>query len=132
MRAIPFFALLAGFAILLSGCAQSLEKAVVGKYRAEVDVSGLPEKEKKMAEQISAFIGNVTYEIKEGGKSTATIMGQPQEGQWTLEGSTLTVKPAQGEPVKFKVEEGGKKLVPDLTEEQNKMMQGAKIWFKKE
>lgn len=127
-------ALIAGLfvtlALVFAGCAANLEKAVIGKYRGEIDISGVDAKNKQVAEMGAAMMKGITFEIKEGGK--AAVSGVPDEAKWTLEGTKMTVTPTKGEKLIFTVEEGGKKLVPELTKDQNKMLEGAKIWFKKE
>lgn len=119
-------------ALFVAGCGVNLEKAVVGKFRGEIDISGVDAKEKAAAEMGATMLKGFTFDIKEGGKATMTGMGMNEEGTWKLEGTKLTITNKSGKPQTFNVEDGGKKLVPEMTAEEAKVFQGAKIWFKKE
>lgn len=132
MRRVHVFAAFAALAVLLAGCAANLEKAIIGKFRGEIDVSAVPASDKAAAEMGATMMKGITFELKEGGKAAMTAMGMNEEGTWKLEGNKLTISGKRGDPMKLVVEDGGKKLVPEMTEDQSKMFKGAKVWFKKE
>ncbi|MBN9503233.1 MAG: hypothetical protein J0H02_15765 [Armatimonadetes bacterium] len=90
---------------LLVGCGGSLEKKVVGSWKADISKSdfsnaGKTEADKKMAEEI---MKTVTLELKED-KSFELVIMFPLKGTWSLNGNKLSLKPAEGEKASF----GGK------------------------
>ena len=132
MRRLITFAVLCTLSIVIVGCSQSLEKAIVGKYGMEVDTSGASEKDKAGAEMAKAFMKDMSLEIKEGGKAEMAVMGQKMPGTWKLDGNKLTVTPDKGgNAAKLIVEDGGKTLKPDPADSKD-MPPGIKVAFKKQ
>jgi len=132
MQRVLIASLFMAVMLFVAGCGANLEKAIVGKFRGEIDISGVAAKDKAAAEMGATMLKGFTFEIKEGGKAAMSGMGMNEEGTWKLEGSKLTITNKSGKPQKFDVQDGGSKLVPDMTADEAKMFQGAKIWFKKE
>lgn len=132
MRRLLTFAVLCALTLVVAGCTQSLDKAIIGKYTVEIDTSGVSDKDKATAEMMKAFMKDMSFEFKEGGKAEMTLMGQKMAGTWKLTENKLTVSPEKGgNEAKLIVEDGGKTLKPDQSGA-NDMPKGVNISFKKQ
>ncbi len=118
---------------MLLGCGASLEDALPGKYRAEADISGVAPEFQDQARAASAMISGVKIEIrKDKSLSFNAPMGQ-SEGTWAIENGEVTISLSNGGRFpKLRPEEGGHRLVPVFSESEQKALQGARIWLKKE
>lgn len=127
MRALVIFAV----ALVLVGCGGNLEKAVVGKWKFDIDTSSLKPEEKQAAEFGKAFLAMVTVELKDDKTMSISAMGQDQKGTWKLDGNTITINGPDGKPMVGKVIDGGDKI--ELTDMgTNDDMKGAKAFLVKD
>jgi hypothetical protein len=130
-RHIWFVIVIAG--LLAGACGPNLEKAVVGKYVAEIDSSNMKGEEKAQAEMMAAFMKGITMELKEDKTAVMSAMGQTKSGTWKLEDKKVVVT-VEGEkdPGVFFVEDGGETLVADAESMEMGDMKGARLLFKKD
>ena len=132
MRRFITFTVLCALSVVISGCSQSLDKAIIGKFKASVDSSKVSEKDKPMAEMMKVFMKDTSLEIKEGNKAELTALNRKLAGTWKLDGNKLTVTPEQGQnPMKLIVEDGGKTLKPDPVEAKD-LPKGLDVRFDKQ
>lgn len=120
-------------AALLFGCSVDLEKAVVGRYRAEVDLSGVSEKMKTEAERAATMLSGVSVEVKEDKKVSVSAANMTMDGTWKIEDGQLILEMKDGPNFPpFRIEEAGRILRPAFSEEETSRMAGARIWLKRE
>lgn len=120
MKKILAATLLVGF--LLAGCAQSLDKQIVGSWKADTaksEFTGEKMKDENAKKMAMALLETVTIEIKED-KTFTMNMIFPIEGTWTLTGDKLMLTPTKkpGETVSF----GGKENMDFTVEAGGKSM----------
>jgi hypothetical protein len=132
MRMAFWAALAIAAAAFLIGCSVDLEKAVVGRYRAEVDISGIAAEHKSQALNAAAGIQGLAVEFRPDKTFSAELGPMRFEGTWKIEERVLVATATTGEFPKLSIEEGGKKLVPVFSESERKGLAGAEIWLKKE
>ena len=132
MRPICLSSLCFGLVLVLYGCAVPLEKAIVGRFHGDADLSGLDKSMKAYEKQILTGIKEATIEIQEGGKATVNGNGQNFDATWKLEEKNLILTLSKlNETQRFEVSEGGNKFTAVSTKD-HPIAAGLKVWFKKE
>lgn len=130
MKKFACFSLMVILALTLIGC-QGLEKKIVGKYKVNVDTSGMPADKKAMADAAKSMLSGMTLELKADKTSEMTMGTNKQAGTWKLTGDEVEITAGAGKPMKAKASSDGKSLTPILDAEQEKMFQGVKMTFQK-
>ena len=128
-----FAAALLFLALALAGCSVPLDKAILGRYHGELDITGTDKRLLEPMKRAATGLKGSTIDIKEGGKATFAAFGQSGAADWKLEGFKLSITPdGSDQPIEFLVSDGGAKLTPVFTERERAFFRGAKPWFKKE
>ena len=91
------------------GCSANLEKAVVGDYGFELDTAGMSAQDKAGADMVKGMMSSMTVTLKADKTATMKVLGQEQAGTWSIDGDMITIT-SQGQPMKGKVLDGGKKI----------------------
>lgn len=137
-KILLFVVALATFAVVGCGSgggdAATIEKDAVGKYKMDVDTSGMKEDEKKMMDAMKGMFSSMKVELKADKTATMSAMGQNETGKWSVEGGKVIITPDKKDSKKMTLSPkgDGKTLVADMEGEEAEKMKGAKLLLVKE
>lgn len=123
-----------GLAVLcvLVGCSGGAEQAILGKWKMDIDTSGVSDPMlKKSIDDNKPKLGG-SMEFQTGGKVSMTMTGNNEVGTWTLDGKVVKIKDSKGVEVKGNLSADGKRMDLEMPADLAGVMKGAKMYMVKQ